>query len=279
MFAKSMSIAGPKTLTRVREAIRACTDRSPATFPRQLLFALALLIAPAAQAQVVAAVAANLQNAFEDIRTEFTRRTAIEVRPVYGASGKLQSQIRAGAPFDVFISADVDWPDSLVRGRHAVGGPRIYAYGKLVLWITADVPLARGLQSLADPAISKVAIGDLRLTVYGPAAWRALEKAGLLGAARPKLVYGANIAQVAQYVATGAAQAGFIGKGQIMAGPLAGKGRWIEIDEKTAGKLPQAMVLTRHGAGHNPRSAQALLDFLAGEAARRILERHGYGLP
>jgi len=99
-----------------------------------LLVAAVLLLPGLVAADLTVAVAANLQFAFEEIRKDFAKETGIEVKPVYGASGKLQSQIRAGAPFDVFVSADVDWVDSLVKGKHAVGKPEIYAYGKLLLW-------------------------------------------------------------------------------------------------------------------------------------------------
>jgi molybdate transport system substrate-binding protein len=244
-----------------------------------LLVAAVLLLPGLVAADLTVAVAANLQFAFEEIRKDFAKETGIEVKPVYGASGKLQSQIRAGAPFDVFVSADVDWVDSLVKGKHAVGKPEIYAYGKLLLWTTSDVPVEKGLSCLLDPSVRKVAVGDLKLTIYGPAAWRVLEKSGLLEQVKPKVVYGANIGQVAQYISSGATQAGFVGKGQIVAGPLAGKGKWFEIPEEETGKMPQSMAMTRYGADNNPKSARRLMDFLLSEKARQILTKFGYGLP
>jgi len=235
-----------------------------------------LCLTGAAQAQITAAVAANLQFAFEEVKTAFQKKTGVEAKGVYGASGKLQSQIRSGAPFDVFISADTDWPDSLVKSGDAVGTPRIYAYGRLVLWTTSGIAL-KGLATVSDTGVKKVAVGDPKVTVYGPAAIRALEKAGWRDAAMPKLVYGANITQVAQYVATGAAQIGFVAKSQMLAGPLAGKGTWVDLPGVDS--IPQAAVLTKYGVDKNPKSAQALLDFLDGPEGRAILARYGYTFP
>jgi molybdate transport system substrate-binding protein len=236
-----------------------------------------LLAASAVQAQVTAAVAANMQFAFEEVRAAFAKKTGIETKAVYGASGKLQSQIRSGAPFDLFVSADVEWPDSLVKGRHAVGRPQVYALGRLVLWTNAGVDVSKGLAAVDDPSVKKIAVGDPKVTVYGPAALKALEKAGLKAAAAPKFVYGASITQVAQYVSTGAAQIGFVAKSQMLAGPLSGKGRWAELPEVES--IPQAAVVTRYGKDNNPRSSQALLDFLVGPEGRAILARHGYQFP
>jgi molybdate transport system substrate-binding protein len=240
------------------------------------LLPLLLAFAGATHAQITAAVAANLQFAFEEVKTAFQKKTGVETKAVYGASGKLQSQIRSGAPFDVFVSADTEWPDSLVKSGDAVGTPRIYAYGRLVLWTNSGIAL-RGLATISDTAVKKVAVGDPKVTVYGPAAIRALEKAGLKDAATTKFVYGASITQVAQYVATGAAQIGFVAKSQMLAGPLSGKGTWVDLPGVDS--IPQAAVLTKYGKDNNPKSAQALLDFLDGPEGRAILARYGYTFP
>jgi molybdate transport system substrate-binding protein len=239
--------------------------------------AIVLCLSALAGAQVTAAVAANMQFAFEEVRAAFSKKTGIETKAVYGASGKLQSQIRSGAPFDLFVSADTEWPDSLVKGRHAVGKPQVYALGRLVLWTNAGIDVSKGLATVEEPSVKKIAVGDPKVTVYGPAALVALEKAGLKAAATPKFVYGASITQVAQYVATGAAQIGFVAKSQMLAGPLSGKGHWVELPEVES--IPQAAVVTRYGKDNNPKSSQALLDFLVGPEGRTILARHGYLFP
>lgn len=236
-------------------------------------------LAAGAHAELRVAVASNLQYAFEEIRQDFTRETGTEIVAVYGASGKLRSQILAGAPFDVFVSADVEEVQHLVQEGMAVGKPQTYAYGRLVLWTMGSIPVERGLGSLLDPALVHLALGDLKSTSYGPAALGALERAGVLEKVKSKFVYGNNVGQVAQFVASGAVQAGFVSKGQLVGGGMAGKGRWWEVPTELAGPIPQAMAMTRFGADHHPESARALMDRLLSEQGRSRLLRHGYDLP
>jgi molybdate transport system substrate-binding protein len=243
------------------------------------LAALALTFSVGAHAQITAAVAANMQFAFEDIRAEFKKATGIEVKAVYGASGKLSTQIRSGAPFDAFISADVDYPDSLWKNKHAATAPRVYASGLLVLWTTKDLDLSKGLELVKDPSVRKIGIGDPKVTVYGPAAIESLKKLGLWDEAQPKVVYGQNISQVGQYVVTGAVDLGFAPLSIAGAPANKGKGKFIAVDHKLYENLPQAAVVTKFGQENNPGSSRKLIDFLLGPKSREILARYGYNLP
>jgi len=248
---------------------------------RRMLLALTALFALGSQpkAQITAAVAANMQFAFEDIRAEFKKVTGIEVKAVYGASGKLSTQIRSGAPFDAFISADVQYPDSLWKHKHAATAPRIYAYGELVLWTVKDLDLSKGLELVKDPSVKKIGIGDPKVTIYGPAALGALKKLGLDDEAKPKVVYGENISQVGQYVVTGAVDLGFAPLSIAGAPAMKGKGKFVAVDPKLYEALPQAVVVTRYGKDNNATSSQKLVDFLFSPKAREILGRYGYRLP
>jgi molybdate transport system substrate-binding protein len=246
------------------------------------LAVMALVIfsfAASASAQVTAAVAANLQFAFEDLRAEFRKSTGIDVKAVYGASGKLSTQIRNGAPFDVFISADVDYPDTLWKHRHAVTPPRIYAYGELVLWTAKDVDLSKGPELVKEPSIKRVGIGDPKVTVYGPAAIEVLKKLGVYEAARSKIVYGENISQVGQYVVTGAVDIGFAPLSIAGSNAMRGRGRFVLVDPKLYDPLPQAVVVTRYGKDNNPVGSAKLMEFLFSPKAREIFKRYGYHLP
>ncbi len=236
-------------------------------------------LAFSASAQVTAAVAANLQFAFEDLRAEFHKATGIEVKAVYGASGKLSTQIRNGAPFDVFISADVDYPDTLWKHHHAVTAPRIYAYGELVLWTTKNLDLSRGPEIVKDPAVHKVGIGDPKVTIYGPAAIDALKKIGAYDAARSKIVYGENISQVGQYIVTGAVDVGFAPLSIAGSKAMQGKGHFVLVDPKLYDPLPQAVVVTKYGKDNNPNGSTKLMEFLFSPQAKAILKRYGYHLP
>ena len=167
----------------------------------KVLFVMLILAAASIRsvAQIKAAVAANMKFAFEDIKTAFSKKTGYEVISVYGSSGRLVSQIRNGAPFDLFISADTGFIDSICVSGLNAGKPEIYAFGKLVLWTVKSMDLSRGVSLLADSSIRTVAFGDMKLTVYGPAARDCLKKVDLWDNVKDKAVYASNISHVAHH--------------------------------------------------------------------------------
>jgi molybdate transport system substrate-binding protein len=244
-----------------------------------ILFALLLLPGPAAHGQITAAVAANVQPAMEEMRAAFLQGTGVALEPVYGSSGKLATQIRGGAPFHVFVSADMGFPDSLHRWNLAESKPEVYAYGTLVLWTTRRLDLSTGLKVLADPAVRKISLADPRLAPYGKEAVRALRRAGLFEKAEGRLVYGENVSQVGQHVLSGNADAGFTAKSLVVAGPAAGKGAWVEVDTALYRPIAQGVVVTRRGAEEYPEASRKFLAWMRSEPARAILSRYGYSLP
>jgi molybdate transport system substrate-binding protein len=244
-----------------------------------LAVSLVLFFASASQPQVSPAVAANMRFAFEEIGSAFTKKTGCKVTPVYGSSGKLVTQIKTGAPYDLFISADVAFTDSVVASKLAEGTPKIYAYGKLVLWTTKNFELSKGISVLADTAIKIVALGDLKLTVYGPAAKKLLENSNLWTKVEPKAVYGENITKTAQFIAGGSADIGFTAKSIVLSDEMKGKGRWIEIDSGKYDPMPQAAVILKHGESGNTKATHALFDFLYSKEAQDIMLRYGYKIP
>jgi molybdate transport system substrate-binding protein len=230
-------------------------------------------------AQVTPAVAANMKFAFNEIAELFTGITGIKVTPVYGSSGKLVTQIRNGAPFDFFVSADAGFADSISALRLAVGKPKIYAYGKLVLWTMKSIDLSKGAAVFSDTLIKSIALGDLKLTVYGPAAKNFLEKLGLWSGLEKKVVYGENIGKTAQFIASGAADIGFSAKSIVLSEEMKGKGSWVDIDSTQYDPLPQAAVMLVYGQNNNSSPAHRLLDFLYSSEAKTILIRYGYKVP
>jgi molybdate transport system substrate-binding protein len=237
-----------------------------------------LFFAFASQAQVSPAVAANMRFAFEDIRNAFTKKTGYTVTPIYGSSGKLVTQIKTSAPYDMFISADVAYSDSVVAAKLGEGTPKIYAYGKLVLWTTKNLDLSKGISVLADTAVKTVAFGDLKLTVYGPAAKKLLENSNLWTKVEPKAVYGENITKTAQFIASGAADIGFSAKSLVLSNEMKGKGKWIDIDSTMYDPMPQAAVILTYGEKNNAKIIHALFDFLYSKESHEILLRYGYGV-
>lgn len=244
-----------------------------------LAAALHCLPGQAAHGQMTAAVAANLQPAMEEMKAEFRKSTGLTVEAVYGSSGKLAAQIRSGAPFHVFVSADMGYPDSLHRWNLAESRPEVYAYGALVLWTTRSLDLSAGLAVLADPRVMKISLADPRLSPYGKEAVRALRRAGVFEMVERRLVYGENVSQVGQHVLSGNADAGFTAKSLVVAGPALGKGRWAEVDTALYRPIAQGVVVTRRGAEEYPEASRTFLAWLRSEPARAILSRYGYGLP
>jgi len=229
--------------------------------------------------EVRVALASNLYFAMEDLKKEFTRRTGIEVLSVSGASGTLATQIRNGAPFDIFISADMTLPDSLHAWGFAVDTPRVYAYGKLVVWTLDDIELTKDLQFLTNPSVKKIAIADPAAAPYGVEALKALKKTGVHPKISSRLIYGQNIGQVNQYVMNRNAQVGFTAKSVVMAGELKSQGKWIEVDSTLYDPIAQGAVICKHGAETNLSNASHFYRFLYSGTARAILRNYGYLLP
>lgn len=240
---------------------------------------LLLAFAGNIHSQITIAVAANVQFAMEELKTEFKKSTGIEIKTSYGASGKFCTQIKNGAPYDVFISADMDFPDSLYKWGYAKEKPRPYAFGKLVLWTMKDLDLAPGISVLADSGVVKIAVADPRRAPYGREAVMALKKAGLFDKIESKLVYGENISQVAQYILTGNADIGFNAKSVVLAGEVASKGKWKEVDSALYAPIAQGVVLCKHGWENHPVPSRRFYEFLFSDKARAVFLRFGYRLP
>ncbi|NLD99119.1 MAG: molybdate ABC transporter substrate-binding protein, partial [Fibrobacter sp.] len=224
-------------------------------------------------------VAANMRFAFTEIHKKFTSQTGFSVLPVYGSSGKLVTQIRNGAPFDIFISADVGFADSICNSKLNSTEPRIYAYGKLVLWTLKSYDLSKGIFLLNDSTIKTIAIGDLKLTSYGPAAKGILKTANLWYSLTSKMIFGENITRVAQFIASGSADIGFSAKSLVLSEEMRNKGKWVDIDSSLYEPIPQAALILTNGEKHDTAAVHALYNFIYSKESRNILVRYGYGVP
>jgi molybdate transport system substrate-binding protein len=250
-------------------------------FMRTLLFSVLFFVQTVGvyAEPLTVAVAANVKYAFDELAAEFSKSTGIEVRSVFGSSGKLAAQINSGAPFDVFLSADMDYPEVLYRDKLAMAAPTVYANGVLVLWTLNPLNLGKGIQVLADPAVQKIAVANPRLAPYGREAMNALEHFKLRAAVEPKLIYGESISQVNQYIVSKSADIGFTAKSVVLAPEVAGKGKWIEVPRESYQPIAQGVVILQHGAETNAAAAHRFLEFLSSPAARGIFEKYGYLLP
>ena len=244
------------------------------------VLALTGLASAVAAESVSVAAASNLVYALDALNAEFAKTApAVTVTTTTGASGSLVAQIAHGAPFDVFLSADLDYPRALVAAGQADGKSLvIFASGQLVLWTTRpDLKLEPIPALVRDPGVRKIAVANLATAPYGRAAQQALEKLGAWADAQPKLVVGETITQTAQFVATGGADVGFVALSLVLAPNLKATGRWLPVPAGLYAPLEHGAVLTVRGAA-NP-AARRYLEFLASAAAKNVLRRFGYHVP
>lgn len=231
--------------------------------------------------ELLVAAAADLTSALAEVSAGFEKRTGHRLRPVFGSSGNFFAQIRNGAPFDVFLSADLDYPRQLeAEGLAEPGSLCRYATGRIVLWVPADSSLAierLGLKALLDPSVVKVAIANPQHAPYGRAAAAALRAAGCYEKVEPKLVLGENVSQAAQFVASGNASAGIIALSLALAPAMRARGRYWLIQAEAHPPLDQAAVILKTSA-HKP-AARALLKYLESAEGRALLERYGFEEP
>jgi len=196
-----------------------------------------------------------------------------------GSSGNFFTQISQGAPFDVFLSADIQYPQKLVDNKLADKNSLTpYAAGRLALWTMNDkLDVNQGFVILKDAAVTRIAIANPEHAPYGKAAQAALEKAGLWNEIQKKIVLGENIAQTAQYVETGNAEVGLVAWSLLKAPAMQGKGSSWLLPIDAFPKLEQAAVLTNQGA-HSALAKQYLV-FLRSDEAKTIFARYGFVLP
>ncbi len=241
------------------------------------------LLAPGLSAQraPVIAAASDLNFALTEIAARFERETGQHVETVFGSSGTLTRQIQDGAPFELFLSADEAFVDTLAAAGLTRGRGTLYGVGRIVLFAPTGSPLdpAQGLAGLARlverGGVSRFAIANPAHAPYGRAAEAALKTQGLWTALQPSLVLGENVSQAAQFATTGNAVGGIIAYSLALAPNLQGRGRYALIPADVHAPLRQRMVLTTRAGP----VATRFYDYMQTPAARAILERFGFGLP
>jgi len=248
----------------------------------------AVLIAPFArlsraqqqQTPLRVAAAADLQFALKDIAQQYEHQTGRKVEITFGSSGNFFSQLRNGAPFDVFFSADVEYPNRLRQDNLIEPDSLLkYAVGRIVVWMPADSKIdlaAQKWKALLDPSVQKIAIANPEHAPYGRAAVEALKHAGLYDQVQSKLVYGENISQAAQFVQSGNAQAGIIALSLAVSPAMKSGQRWgIPIDQYAP--IEQAAVILK--TAPDKAAARAFLAFVSSDAGQRTLGNFGFAIP
>lgn len=232
-------------------------------------------------AELVVAAAADLGTALKEISGGYEKKTGVKVKLSFGASGALAQQIQNGAPFDLFFSADMDYPRQLVAAGHADGASLYqYAVGKLVLWVPADSSLDvehRGVNILIDPSVKKIAIANPQHAPYGRAAEATLKHYALYNQVADRLVLGENVSQAAQFVESGNAQAGFVALAHAMAPSMQGKGKYWEVPKVAYPPLAQGVVVLTHT--QHRKEAAAFLEYIKTKEIAGLLRKYGFEVP
>ena len=247
-----------------------------------LRLALAALLCASAFAQeITVAAAADMSAALSGLVDAYSKKTGHTVKLSFGASGNLANQIRNGAPFDAFFSADEGYPQQLVDEGLASGDTLYrYAVGKLVLWVPNESPLdlsKLGIQALLDPSVKKISIANPATAPYGRAAADALRQFGIYEQVSGKFVIGENISQAAQFVESGNAQAGLLALSHALAPAMKGKGRYWSVPLDAYPPLNQAAVVLSKSKQQG--AAREFLEYMRTTEATSLLAGYGFSLP
>jgi molybdate transport system substrate-binding protein len=232
--------------------------------------------------EVRVAAAADLKFALPDVVAAFHEaHPDIRVAVSYGASGELFAQLSNGGPFDLFLSADMDYPRRLVADGFADKDSEfLYAIGHLVIWVPRTSPLdveRRGVEALLDPTVKKIAIANPRHAPYGRAAEAALKNLGVHDRVRERLVLGENIAQTAQFAQSGAADTGVIALSLALSPTMRAEGKFWRVPADAFPRLDQGGVIMSWA--RDREAARAFRAFLLSSEGKALLRRFGFALP
>lgn len=247
---------------------------------RALIVVCLLVVAQTAHAgeKITIAAAADLKFALDEIVVLFNQsHPTDQVETIYGSSGKFLAQIQQGAPYDMFFSADIAYPQMLKEQGLAALEVQRYAVGRIVLWSASRDASKMTLNDLVNPAIQKIAIANPKHAPYGKRAEQALRAAGVWNKVETKLVYGENVVQTAQFVQTGNAQIGIIALSLALSPELAKLGGYALISDNLYQPLEQGFIITKRAA--DSQLAKAFARYMTSNDARAIMVRYGFVLP
>jgi molybdate transport system substrate-binding protein len=258
-----------------------CVLRGAACLLAALVASVAAPVAARAAEPPVVAAASDLQFALEEIAQAFAAATGERVRLVFGSSGNFARQIRQGAPFEVFFSADEQYVEDLAREGRTRDAGVLYGIGRLALVVprggplAADASLADLRAALGDGRLRKFAIANPEHAPYGRRAEEALRRAGLWTDIKPRLVLGENVSQAAQFALSGAAQGGIVAYSLALSPRIGDRAAYALLPESWHGPLRQRAVLLK---GATP-AAERFFAYVQAPPARAVLRRYGFAVP
>ena len=243
---------------------------------KKTLFTL-LLAASAFAGEINIAVAANVSYAMDELKAAFAKtHPDTKVLVTLGSSGKLTAQIKNGAPYGLFMAANMKFPEALYQDGIAVTKPVVYAQGALAYLSAKPTDFSRGIGLVAEKSVGKVAVANPKTAPYGTAAVEAMKKGGVYEKAKEKLVYAESISQTVTYALT-AADIGFIAKSSLYSPKMAQykeNVNWASVNPKLYTPIKQGIVLLKNG--DNDTEYKAFYDFILGNEAKTIFRAYGY---
>jgi molybdate transport system substrate-binding protein len=231
--------------------------------------------------EITVAAAADLSVALKEIAANYEKQTGVQVKLSFAASGALTQQIQNGAPFDLFFSADLEYPRQLVAEGDADGASLYrYAVGTLVLWVPSASPLDpanQGIKVLQDPSVKKIAIANPQHAPYGRAAVAALRHFGVYDRVQDRLVIGENVSQAAQFVESGNAQVGFIALAHAVPLAMRGEGKFWKVPAEAYPAMDQGVVVVTRS--QHKRDAAGFVEYIKTKDAGDVFRRYGFTVP
>lgn len=244
---------------------------------KKIVTAIAITVASLAAQTINIAVAANVSYAIEELKTEFKKsHPNTDVQVTLGSSGKLAAQIKNGAPYGLFMSADMKYPNTLYNDKTATTKPVVYAQGALAYLSSKEQDFSKGIEIVKSDKISKIAVANPKTAPYGIAAIEAMKNAKVYESVQNKFVFAESISQTVAYTVT-AADIGFIAKSSLYSDKMSmyKEGvNWAEVDSKLYTSIEQGMVLLKYAA--NDSEYRAFYDFILSDKAKEILRNYGY---
>ncbi len=225
--------------------------------------------------KITIATAANMQFAMRKLATEFDKKTGIYCELIISSSGKLTTQIKEGAPYDLFVSADLNYPIEIYKMGMADSTPITYAFGNLVLFTLDDTKPT--FEGLTKKEVQHIAMANPKTAPYGIAARETLESFNIYDNIKEKLVFGESISQVNQFIMSGSAEIGFTSLSTVLSPKMKKKGQWILIPDTAYSPISQALVILKRNDSTIQRSKQ-FVNFLFSNEGQKILSDFGYSL-
>jgi len=244
------------------------------------IFFILLLSAYSFAGTIRVAVAANVSYAIEDLKKAFAKEHPdTKVQVILGSSGKLTAQIKNAAPYELFMAANMKYPEALYADKVAVTKPLVYAEGTLATLSVKPQDFSKGMALLKDTKIKRIAVANPKTAPYGKAAQEALQNANVYDEVKTKLIFAESASQTVSYTVT-AADLGFIAKSSLYSKQMKkykeGK-HWKEVDPKLYTPIEQGIVILKNGESNV--EVKAFYDFILSDEAKEILKKFGYRLP